>query len=302
MNEPASGFHGIYPMAYAFFRADGGLDREAMRRQVEFCVGAGAHGMAALGLATEVEKLSPGERLDVLAWVAEDLHGRLPLAITVFGNSVDEQADFVGRAEAAGADWLILQPPRVEGLSEDDLIGFFGEVMARTALPVAIQNAPEYIGIGLSPAGIETLRRGHGNFTLLKGEGPAVTIRETIETTGGRLAVFNGRNGLELPDNLRAGCAGMIPTPETCEMQVRIYELMRSGDAADEAQAEALYREILPLLTFVMQSLPSLICYGKRILARRLGLAEVHDRPPCQAPTPFGLACAERYAARLDKA
>ncbi len=302
MNEPASGFHGIYPMAYAFFRADGGLDREAMRRQVEFCVGAGAHGMAALGLATEVEKLSPGERLDVLAWVAEDLHGRLPLAITVFGNSVDEQADFVGRAEAAGADWLILQPPRVEGLSEDDLIGFFGEVMARTALPVAIQNAPEYIGIGLSPAGIETLRRGHGNFTLLKGEGPAVTIRETIETTGGRLAVFNGRNGLELPDNLRAGCAGMIPTPETCEMQVRIYELMRSGDAADEAQAEALYREILPLLAFVLQSLPWLVCYGKRILARLLGLAEVHDRPPCQTPTPFGLACAERFAARLDKA
>ncbi len=301
MTDSVSEFHGIYPMAYAFFRADGGLDREAMRRQVEFCVGAGAHGMAALGLATEVEKLSPDERLEVLAWVAEDLRGRLPLAITVFGNSVAEQADFVRRAEAAGADWLILQPPRIEGLSEDALIDFFGEVMTRSSLPVAIQNAPEYIGIGLSSAGIETLRRGHGNFTLLKGEGPAVTIRETIEATGGRLAVFNGRNGLELPDNLRAGCAGMIPTPETCEVQARIYELMRSGDVAAEAEAEALYREVLPLLTFVMQSLPSLICYGKRIMARRLGLAAVHDRPPCQAPTPFGLACAERYAADLAR-
>ncbi len=301
MSEPATGFHGIYPMVYALFRADGGLDREAMRRQVEFCVGAGAHGVAALGLATEVEKLSPRERLDVLDWVAEDLRGRLPLAITVFGNSVDEQADFAQRAEAAGADWLILQPPRIEGLSEEALMAFFGAVMARASLPVAIQNAPEYIGIGLSPAGIERLRRGHGNFTLLKGEGPAVTIRETIEATGGRLAVFNGRNGLELPDNLRAGCAGMIPTPETCEAQVHIYELMRSGDTAAEQKAEALYREILPLLTFVMQSLPSLICYGKRIMAWRLGLAEVHDRPPCQAPTPFGLACAERYAAHLAK-
>ena len=31
-------FHGIYPMLYAFFDADGKPDREAMRRQVEGCL------------------------------------------------------------------------------------------------------------------------------------------------------------------------------------------------------------------------------------------------------------------------
>ena len=62
----ASAFHGIYPILYAFFRADGGLDREAMRRQVEACVRGGAQGIAALGLATEVQKLSPEERHEVM--------------------------------------------------------------------------------------------------------------------------------------------------------------------------------------------------------------------------------------------
>ena len=299
MNAPAA-FHGIYPMLYALFASDGALDRDAMRRQVAFCLEAGAHGLAALGLATEVQKLSPDERRRILDWVVEDLDGRLPLAITIFGNSVEEQADFARAAEAAGADWLILQPPRIPDMPEDELIAFFGAVMAQVSIPTAIQNAPEYIGIGLSAEGIERLRQAQSNFTLLKGEGPAILIRQVIETTGGRLAVFNGRNGLELPDNLRAGCAGMIPSPEACAVQVRIFELMRAGDPASVAEAERLYREILPLLTFVMQSIDSLICYGKRICAWRLGLDVAHDRAPAMAPTPFGLDCARRLAALLD--
>lgn len=294
MSGSETSFHGIYPMLYAFFGPDGALDRDAMRRQVAFCVAAGVHGVAALGLATEVDKLSPDERRRLLDWVAEDVAGRVPLAITVFGDTVEEQVAFVQAAGAAGADWVILQPPRIDGMAESDLLAFFGAVMARAALPVAIQNAPEYIGIGLSAGAIESLRRDHANFTVLKAEGSALEISRVIEVTGGRLAVFNGRNGLELPDNLRAGCAGMIPGPETCAVQARIFELMRSGEAAE---AERLYREILPLLTFVMQSLETLHCYGKRILAGRLGLGPVTDRAPGLAPSAFGLACARRYAA-----
>ena len=53
---------GIYPMLYAFFTQQGGLDRAAVRRQVRAFVAHGAHGMAALGLGTEVNKLSDAER------------------------------------------------------------------------------------------------------------------------------------------------------------------------------------------------------------------------------------------------
>ena len=103
---------------------------------------------------------------------------------------------------------------------------------------------------------------------LLKGEGPVLTIRRSIEALAGALAVFNGRGGLELPDNLRAGCAGMIPATDTFDYQVRVFERMRAGD---EEQAERIYREVLPAIVFVMQSLDTLICYGKRIAALAAG-------------------------------
>ncbi|MGH1479700.1 MAG: dihydrodipicolinate synthase family protein [Geminicoccales bacterium] len=287
---------GIYPILYAFFQGDGGLDREAMRLQAEACVAMGAHGVAALGLATEVSKLSKAERHDVMTWLAEDIDGRLPIAITVFGATPEEQISYVKAAADLRADWVILQPPQGDPVGEADLIRFFGKVMDASPLPVAIQNAPQYLGVGLSDEGLLTLCRNHANFQLLKGEGSALQIADTIQATNGVLAVFNGRGGLELTDNLRAGCKGMIPAPECADLQVQIYKLMQAGD---EEEAERQYRKLLPLITFLMQSVDQFLCYGKRLTARRLGFGEVVDRKPGQRPTALGLAILDRYSREL---
>jgi 2-keto-3-deoxy-L-arabinonate dehydratase len=293
---PALG--GIYPIVYAFFSAQGGLDRAVMRRQVRACLDAGAHGLACLGLATEVDKLSPAERQEILELVAGEVGGRVPLAVTVFGATVEDQLEVVRAAAAAGAAWVILQPPRLPDMDEPTLLRFLGRIADAAPLPVAIQNAPQYLGIGLSPDRLVELSKLHPNVRLLKGEGSAVEIEAVIRATGGRLAVFNGRGGLELTDNLRAGCAGLIPAPDCFDVQVQILEAFRAG-RIDEA--EAGYRRILPAITFVMQSIPSLLCYGKRLTALRLGLdlADVHDRAPSLAPTPFGLEVTRRLAAEL---
>ncbi|MGH6902424.1 MAG: dihydrodipicolinate synthase family protein [Geminicoccaceae bacterium] len=295
-------FRGVYPMLYAFFDGAGRLDRGAMRAQVEYCVASGAHGVAALGLGTEVSKLEAEERRQVVEWVAADLHGRLPLAITVFGASPAEQIAFVRAAAARGADWVILQPPQTgEPITEDRLVDFFGEVADAAPVPVAIQNAPRYIGVGLSGAGLDRLSRDHPNVQLLKAEGSAVETQALIELTEGRMAVFQGRGGMEFIDVMRAGCVGMIPSVESCHVQARIFELMQSGRPEHEAEAERLYAALAPLIMFLMQSVDQFLCYGKRLTAKRLGIAAVHDRQPAQAPTAFGLDCLARHAAVLER-
>lgn len=301
------GFRGVYPMLYAFFDGGGRLDRGAMRAQVEYCVASGAHGIAALGLGTEVSKLEAEERRQVMEWAAEDLGGRLPLAITVFGATPAEQTLFVRAAAERGADWVVLQPPQPTknqigaSISEDQLVDFFGAVADASPVPVAIQNAPQYIGVGLSGAGLDRLSREHPNVRLLKAEGSAVATRALIELTLGRMAVFQGRGGMEFTDVMRAGCVGMIPSVESCHVQARIFELMQSGRAEDAVEAERLYAQLAPLIMFLMQSVDQFLCYGKRLTARRLGIAAVHDREPAQAPTAFGLDCLERHAAVLDR-
>ena len=181
------------------------------------------------------------------------MRGRLPLAITVFGATPDEQIAFV-RA-AAGARRRLGDPAAAatsqnvagQKITEDQLVDFFGAVADASPLPVAIQNAPQYIGVGLSSHGLDRLSRQHPNVRLLKAEGSAVETRALIELTEGRMAVFQGRGGMEITDVLRAGCVGMIPSVESCHVQAKIFELMQTGRAEDEARAERLYAELAPL-------------------------------------------------------
>ncbi len=288
-------FHGIHSILYALFDRDEKLDRQAMRRQVELCLAAGVHGMAALGLATEVSKLTEAERRMVMDWTAEDTAGRVPLAFTIYGSSVAEQVAQIRHAEAVKADWVILQPPMAGSYGPAEYIRFFGRVAGATALPVAIQNAPAYMGRGLSASEIADLVAQHPNICLLKGEGPATEIRTVIDVTEGRVPVFNGRGGLELIDNLRAGCAGFILAPDIVDHAVDAYTCFVAGD---EAGAEAVYAGMLPAVVFVMQSIESLICYGKRLFGARAGLT-IHDRAPAARPSDFGLALVERHARAL---
>ncbi|CAB3798835.1 putative 2-dehydro-3-deoxy-D-pentonate aldolase YjhH [Paraburkholderia caffeinitolerans] len=298
--HPKIGLAGIYPILYAFFDRENRLDRAAMRRQVEAVVRAGAPGIAMLGLATEVNKLSRAEREQVLDWAREDSGGALPLAVTISGPTVEAQRDFAQHAIERGAAWLILQPPVLPPgeptRPESFYFDFFAEVMAGLTVPVGIQNAPEYLGVGLSPARLRALAAQCPNFRVLKGEGPSVTIQETVSQVGDLMPVFNGRGGMELLDNLRAGCAGMIVAPDCSDWQQRIYQAFRAGDVD---LAEDLYRQVLPAIVFVMQSLDTLICYGKRIAAWRMGIEVEHERDVKLAPSRFGIEAAWRFAQRL---
>ena len=292
-------FCGIWPILFAFFGADGRLERDAMRCQAQAALAWGAPGVAILGLATEVNKLALAERHDLIRWLREDLEGRLPFAVTVNGASVAESRALAEFAIAQGAAWLILQPPPVAltgAQPERFYFDFFANVMDGLPVPVGVQNAPEYLGVGLSPQALLELAAMRPNFRVLKGEASSTVIERTIAQAGDRLAVLNGRGGLELVENLEAGCAGMIVAPDTADHQQRVYELLRAG-RAEEARAH--YARILPAVVFAMQSLDALVCYGKRIAAWRLGISEVHDRAPALQPTAFGLRVAREYARQL---
>jgi 4-hydroxy-tetrahydrodipicolinate synthase len=292
-------FHGVYPILYSFFDERNQLDREAMRRQVAGCITGGAHGIAVMGLATEVGKLDVNERRALIDWVGEDIDGRVPFAVTVGEGSVSGQVAFVKAAIDAGADWAILQPPAIAGVPESEYVRFLGAVADRCDLPLAVQNAPGLMATSLSNAGLKTLNRQHGNVCLLKGEGSATYLKQLIDDTEGVFDIFGGIAGMHLPDSIRAGCVGMIPAADLFDPQVVIYELLQEGTRESIVEAERLHKELLPLIVFMMSSVENFIAYGKRLMAQRLGLPHGHAREPSVPVTEFGLQTMRHWAAQL---
>ena len=127
-------------MLYAFFDAVGELDRIAFRRQIEVCIAAGAHGIAMLGLITEVGALSVGERQKLVRWAVEDIAGRLPLMATIAAQTVEEARALALDAKAAGAAYLIFQPPLGQRPTSSELLEYYSNTFADIDTDVGIRT------------------------------------------------------------------------------------------------------------------------------------------------------------------
>ncbi len=288
-------FKGIHCVLYALFDSGGLLDRGAMRAQVQQVLAAGVDGIAVLGLATEVQKLSVEEQCAVIDWAAADMAGAVPLSVTVSGNSVEAQRRIARYSLDRGARCLILQPPSAGTYSGETYVDFFARVADGIDATFAVQNAPQYLGRSLTNAQLSRLRARNPGFSVVKAETSAVDLAVLIDELGADVTVLNGRGGLEMTDCLAAGAHGFILAPDSIDHARRIFDLWMSGDRDAAASA---YASLLPATVFMMQSIEHLICYGKRIFGFRAGI-QIHDRPPALLPTDFGLQCARHWADQM---
>ena len=284
-------FSGVHCVLFALFGAAGRLDRKAMAAQVAYIRQTPVSGIVVLGLATEVGKLTFEERSDIIHWARADAPD-MPLGVTITGNSVAEQQAMIEVAETAGADWLILQPPLAGSFAASEYVNFFAAVGQCAKLPFAIQNAPQYLGRSLSGEDIAALMALCPGFKIIKSETGPMDLAALVARQGATLTVMNGRGGLEMTDCLRAGCKGFIVAPDVLPGVLRCWAAWASGD---QAVAESAYAAFLPAAIFGMQSLETLVCYGKRVFGLRAGIV-IHDRAPAMRPDAFGLQMAARWA------
>tara|TARA_X000000368_G_scaffold229240_1_gene181004 strand:- start:12 stop:902 length:891 start_codon:yes stop_codon:yes gene_type:complete len=291
---------GIIPMTYCFFNKNNSLDLKAIRDQILLIKKLGSHGIACLGLATEVNKLNFFEKQKIIELVAEVSNGILPIVVTISGNNVNEYKKLIEVAQYYNARWIVFQPLLKKKTTDDDCFDFFNKIIPNVDKNtlVGIQNAKEYIGVGLNSSQILKLYKKFDNFRAIKGEASATLIQTEIKKYPKNLQVFNGRGGQEIIDNFLAGCSGIIPSLEGTDIFLKIYKLVQQKKFIE---ARRLYKKILPSIVFSMQSIDSLVCYGKRICAYRMGIKKIYDRKPAIVTTNFGIKLAKQFAEDLGK-
>ncbi|MDC6447961.1 dihydrodipicolinate synthase family protein [Alphaproteobacteria bacterium] len=292
--------NGIIPMTYCFFNKNNSIDIDAMRDQISLIKELGSQGIACLGLATEVNKLNFLEKKKIIEIVANISDNILPLVVTISGKSIKEYKKLIEVAQFYNSSWIVFQPLLKKTTTDEDCMHFFNEIIkyVDSQTLVGVQNAKEYINVGLDYKQILKLYKKFNNFRAIKGEASATIIEKEIRKYPKDLKVFNGRGGQEIVDNFLAGCSGIIPSLEGVDFFLKIYKLIQEKKISE---ARKLYKKILPSIVFSMQSIDSLVCYGKRICAYRMGMKNIYDRSPALIPTDFGLNLAKFYSENLGR-
>ena len=288
---------GIFPALCTPFDQRGGPDLAAQRAIVRFAIASGADGVVCFGLAGEVNKLTPEERKLLGRTIVEEVAGRLPVLIGVGAEALHTAIDLAEYATGIGADGLVIPPPITAHVGAEELEGYFRAIAAATPLPIVIQDAPEYLGVSVSPQSVLKLSEVQPNIRYMKIEtGPEGTER-WVTALSPRVGVFTGGAGLNLLHDFRLGVVGNIPGTELTDLLVDVNRCRMRGEAE---RASTLFRALLPYLVFSLQGIDHYNACTKEMLVRRGVIARAGLRAPAPPLTPLAIDLLDSFAAELN--
>ncbi|TIM15453.1 MAG: 5-dehydro-4-deoxyglucarate dehydratase [Mesorhizobium sp.] len=221
---------GLLSFPVTHFNEDFSLNLESYRAHVEWLSGFGAAALFAAGGTGEFFSLSPEEVADVTR-AAKDASGDVPI-IAGCGYGTALATEIAGRAEAAGADGLLLLPHYLMEASQEGIFRHVKAVCQSTGLGVIIYNRAN------SVANADTVARladACPNLIGFKdGTGKVDLVRHVTAKLGDRLCYIGGMPTHEL---FAEGFNGAGVTTYSSavfnfvpELAQRFYRAMRTGD------------------------------------------------------------------------
>src|SRR5260221_551327 len=148
--EPAR-LHGIFVPMLTPLAADESVDVDSVRRLVDFLVGAGVHGIWAMGTTGEFAALTEAERARGVAATVEQVAGRVPVIANIGDSSTGLALRHARHAVEAGADALALTPPHYYPHSMDEMLTHFRALKeAFPELPLLIYNIPQTVKVKMT--------------------------------------------------------------------------------------------------------------------------------------------------------
>ncbi len=110
------------PVMLMPFREDKSIDYEALEKLIEFYLNAGAQGLFANCLSSEMFHLSKEEMIASVSFIVQKVGGRVPIVATgTFPESIDKQASFVKEIYATGIQAVIVITSLMAEESDDEL-------------------------------------------------------------------------------------------------------------------------------------------------------------------------------------
>ncbi|RWK43431.1 5-dehydro-4-deoxyglucarate dehydratase [Mesorhizobium sp.] len=223
---------GLLSFPVTHFNEDLSLNLESYGAHVEWLSGFGAAALFAAGGTGEFFSLSPEEVADVTR-AAKDASGDVPI-IAGCGYGTALATEIARRAEAAGADGLLLLPHYLMEASQEGIFRHVKAVCQSTGLGVIIYNRAN------SVANADTVARladACPNLIGFKdGTGKVDLVRHVTAKLGDRLCYIGGMPTHEL---FAEGFNGAGVTTYSSavfnfvpELAQRFYRAMRTGDRA----------------------------------------------------------------------
>lgn len=227
-------FKGIIPPLLTPFAEDGSVDFASLDRLVDHLIDAGVHGLFVLGSSGQVAYLTDDDRDAVMRHVVAKAAGRVPVLAGTADLTAPRVAEQCRRAEAAGADAVVVTAPLYALNDAAETADHFRLAAAATALPVFAYDIPVRVHSKLGLQMVVTLAQEGVLHGIKDSSGDDVLFRMLVterEQLGADFSILSGHevmcDGMYL-----LGADGAVPGLANVDPHgyVRLHEAALAGD------------------------------------------------------------------------
>jgi 4-hydroxy-tetrahydrodipicolinate synthase len=270
---------GVFSVLPTPFDAAGDVDFESLKRVIDLFLVDGVNGFTALGVTSEVARLTDAERDRILDTVLTHVNGRVPVVAGTTADGLCPCLEFTRRAKAAGAAAVMISPPRMPKINSDAVAKHYADVAWAVDLPIVVQDYPPISGYAMEPALLAHIARDVPSARTIKLEDPPTPLKITRileQTADFEVRIFGGLGGVFLLEELMAGAAGAMTGFAFPAILTQVVQLFRDGQV--EEAANLFYRKVA-LMRFEFQEGIGM-AIRKEVLRRRGAIAHAAIRAP----------------------
>lgn len=267
-------FRGVFTVMITPIDEDGKVNLPALAAFTDWQIREGVHGLIPLGSTGEFLSLSDQDWDDVARTVIQSAAGRVPVLIGTGAEDTREAVRLSCKAEALGADGVMIIPPFYSTPTDDELVTHYRTIARSISIPIMVYNNPATSNVDMKPELLARIAEIDGCDYVKESTLEVTRIRDIVRLAGDKMTPFGGILGFE---SFVMGAQGWVAVASNVAPAAmsRIFTL-----AADEKQydeARALYLEWLPIIQAVGGQA---YVAGSKALLNHMGFAAGSPLPP----------------------
>ncbi|MGN8153112.1 dihydrodipicolinate synthase family protein [uncultured Agrobacterium sp.] len=267
-------FRGVFTVMITPIDADGKVNLSALAAFTDWQIREGVHGLIPLGSTGEFLSLSDQDWDDVARTVIQTAAGRVPVLIGTGAEDTREAVRLSCKAEALGADGVMIIPPFYSTPTDDELVTHYRTIARSISVPIMVYNNPATSNVDMKPELLARIAEIEGCDYVKESTLEVTRIRDIVRLAGDKMTPFGGILGFE---SFVMGAQGWVAVASNVAPAAmsRIFTLAADEKKYDEARA--LYLEWLPIIQAVGGQA---YVAGSKALLNHMGFAAGSPLPP----------------------
>ena len=224
---------------------DGSLDRDSLRKLLDWHIAEGTDGIVIVGTTGESATVSPEEHCELVKLAVDHIGGRIPVIAGTGGNSTAEAIALTRHAKEVGADASLQVVPYYNRPTQEGMYRHFRTIAESVDLPIILYNVPGRTVADMANETVARLAPLENIVGIKDATGNIGRGIELLKMVDKSFAVYSGDDPTAMTLMFCGGAGNISVTANVAPRAM--HELCAAAMAGDIARAVEINNRVLGL-------------------------------------------------------